>query len=47
MKIRVEERVAKRERCIGGSDVGDEERLGVGEFVVGEKRTDNGEKRKR
>lgn len=47
MKIRVEEGVAKRERCIGGLDVRDEKRFGVGEFVVGEERTDDGEKRKR
>lgn len=44
MKIRMKKRVAKRERCIGGTDVGDEKRLGVCEFVVGEKRTDDGEK---
>jgi|APAra0007618257_1042622.scaffolds.fasta_scaffold04869_3 hypothetical protein len=47
MKIRVKERVAKRERCIGGADIGDEKRLGVGEFVVREKRTDDGDKWKR
>lgn len=47
MKIRVKERVTKRERCIGGANVGDEKRFGVGEFVVREKRTDDGEKRKR
>lgn len=47
MKIWVEEKVAKRERCIGGTDVRDEKRLGVGEFVVREKRTNDGEKGKR
>lgn len=47
VEIRVEEGVGERERSIGGSDVGDEERFGVGEFVVGDERTDDGEKGKR
>lgn len=54
VEIRVEEGVGEGEWCttIGGcccccEDVGDEERFGVGEFVVGDERADEGEKGER
>lgn len=48
VEIRVEEGVGERERSIGGGlDVGDEKGLGVGEFVVGDEGTDDGEKGER